>query len=126
VSLLADSILVVHVLFVTFVVGGLVFIWIGAWRGWHVVHNFRFRALHLAAIVFVTAEALIGIACPLTVWEYALRGHDPGVGFISHWLQRLLYYDFPAWVFTAVYSAFALVVLATFILVPPAKNREHK
>ena len=118
-SLLADAILVVHVLFVAFVVGGLGFIWIGAWRRWVAVRNFRFRITHLSAIVFVAIEAIIGSACPLTVWEDALRGSDSDVGFIARWLRRLLYYDFPPQAFIVAYPAFALVVLASFFLIPP-------
>jgi len=56
---LADAVLIVHLLFVAFVVGGVAFIWIGAMCGWRVVRNFPFRVLHLAAILFVFAEALI-------------------------------------------------------------------
>lgn len=125
-SLLADAILVVHVLFVAFVVGGLGLIWIGAWRSWAVVRNLRFRLAHLAAIVFVAIEAIIGIACPLTVWEDALRGGGSDVGFVARWLRRLLYYDFPPQVFVVAYVAFALVVLATFILIPPHRQRERR
>lgn len=125
-SLLADAILVVHVLFVAFVVGGLGLIWIGAWRNWAVVRNLRFRLAHLAAIVFVAIEAIIGIACPLTAWEDALRGGGSDVGFVARWLRRLLYYDFPPQVFVVAYVAFALVVLATFILIPPHRQRERR
>jgi len=126
VSLLADAILVVHVLFVAFVVGGLGFIWIGAWRRWIAVRNFRFRIAHLAAIVFVAIEAIIGIACPLTVWEDALRGNDSNAGFIARWLRRLLYYDFPPQAFLVAYVGFALVVLATFFLIPPRRQLDRE
>ena len=82
---LADAVLVVHLMFVAFVVGGLAFIWIGAMCGWQVIRNFFFRVLHLAAILFVCAEALIGVACPLTVWEDELRGRPAETGFIARW-----------------------------------------
>jgi hypothetical protein len=67
-ALLADAVLIVHFLFVLFVVGGLLAIWAGALIGWVWVRNLRFRVAHLAAILFVMAESLVGIACPLTVW----------------------------------------------------------
>lgn len=123
-SLLADTILAVHVLFVAFVVGGLGFIWIGAWRRWGAVRNFRFRIIHLAAIVFVAFEAMIGMVCPLTAWEDALRGNGSDVGFIARWLRRLLYYDFPPLVFILAYVAFAVVVLVTFLLIPPRRQSD--
>lgn len=125
-SLLADAILVVHVLFVAFVVGGLGFIWIGAWRNWSAVRNFRFRITHLAAIAFVAFESIIGIACPLTVWEDALRGNASDGGLIAGWLRRLLYYDFPPQVFIVSYVAFALTVLATFFLIPPHRQSDRE
>lgn len=125
-SLLADAILVVHVLFVAFVVGGLGFIWLGAWRHWVAVRNIRFRITHLAAIVFVAIEAIIGIACPLTIWEDTLRGSGSDVGFIARGLRQLLYYDFPPQAFIVAYVAFALVVLATFFLIPPHKPGDRR
>lgn len=120
---LADLILVVHALFVLFVVGGLAAIWLGAWRSWGWVRSFSFRTAHLAAILFVAAESLIGIACPLTVWEDLLRGHSTHAGFIQRWVGRLIYYDFPTWVFTLAYVLFALLVVATYRLVPPNPRR---
>lgn len=118
-TLLADLILIVHFAFVLFVVGGLALIWVGAALSWRWVRNFRFRIAHLAAIVFVAAESLAGIWCPLTVWEDALRGTRSEMSFIARWIHRMLFYSFPEWVFTAIHVLFALVVLATFWLVRP-------
>ena len=119
----ADLILIVHFAFVLFVVGGLPAIWIGAACGWQWVRNLRFRAAHLAAISFVALEALIGMACPLTVWEDALRETLAETGFVARWLHRLLYYSFPDWVFTYAYLLFAAVVAATWWRVPPQRSR---
>jgi hypothetical protein len=104
---------------VAFVVGGLFAIWVGALRRWRWVRHFWFRMAHLAAIFVVAAEAIMGMVCPLTLWEDALRGRGSETGFIERWLHAVLFYDFPPWVFTAGYAAFALIVLATFIAVPP-------
>jgi uncharacterized protein DUF2784 len=120
--MLADFVLAVHFLFVLFVVAGLVLIWIGAARGWRWVRNFWFRAAHLAAIVFVAGEAITGVACPLTLWEDALRGGSDGTSFIGRWLSRLLYYNFPEWVFTIAYVSFALVVVWTYWRIKPARR----
>ena len=77
-SWLADFVLIVHFMFVLFVVGGLVLIWIGAACAWQYVRNYWFRLAHLAAICFVAVESLLGMVCPLTAWEDALRGaRDP-------------------------------------------------
>ncbi|MFZ5556176.1 MAG: DUF2784 domain-containing protein [Pseudomonadota bacterium] len=121
-AVLADLILVAHFLFVLFVVGGLAAIWIGAWRGWAFSRNLWFRVAHLAAILFVVGEALVGVMCPLTVWEDALRGRESGKGFIARWIHALMFYDWPAWVFTAIYTGFALLVVLTFVMVPPRRR----
>jgi len=120
---LADIVLIVHFLFVAFVVGGLALIWIGAAAGWQWVRNFWFRVAHLAAIVFVAGEALVGVWCPLTVWEDALRGVHGEKSFVARWIHRLLFYDFPGWVFTVAYVLFALVVIATLVWLPPRQRR---
>jgi hypothetical protein len=120
---LADVVLIAHFVFVLFVVGGLPAIWIGAARGWRWVRNFRFRAAHLAAISFVALEALLGMACPLTLWEDALRGTLTETGFVARWLRRLLYYNFPEWAFACAYLLFALLVTATWWRLPPQRSR---
>ena len=121
-SFLADVVLVVHFAFVLFVVGGLAAVWIGAAAGWRWVRNFWFRVAHLAAIVYVTGESLLGIWCPLTVWEAALRGGQARKSFVAQWVHRLMFYDLPENVFTVLYIAFALLVAASWVFVRPAKK----
>lgn len=124
-SFLADAVLALHVAIVLFVVGGLVAVLAGNWRGWGWVNRFWFRLTHLAAIGIVVVEAWVGAVCPLTTLETWLRlqagGRAYGGGFIEHWLQRLLYYDAPQWVFIAAYTAFGLAVLAAWWLFPPRR-----
>ncbi len=115
----ADALLVLHFAIVVFVVGGLILTWIGAALGWRWVRNPWFRYAHLGAIAFVALEALIGMVCPLTAWEDALRGGARPESFIGRWVQRLLYYRAPDWIFTALYLAWAAATLATLRLVPP-------
>jgi len=121
-TLLADFILIVHFGFVLFVMGGLALIWIGAAAGWQWVRNLWFRVAHLAAIVFVAGEALAGVWCPLTVWEDALRGVRGENSFVARWIHRLMFYDFPGWMFTVAYVLFALVVALSWWLVRPART----
>jgi hypothetical protein len=119
---LADAILVIHAAFVLFVVGGLPAIWIGAALGRPFARNRWFRGAHLAAIGFVVAEAVAGVMCPLTVWEDALRGHASDQGFIQRWIHAWLFWDWPAWVFTALYVAFGVLVALTWWRVPPRRG----
>ena len=120
-QLAADAILVLHFAFIAFVVGGLAAIWVGAALAWGWVRNFAFRIAHLAAILFVAAEALLGVMCPLTVWEDALRGRANEMGFIARLIRGVMFYDLPPWVFTLAYVAFAAVVAVSFWLVPPRR-----
>jgi hypothetical protein len=122
--LLADAVLLLHVLFVAFVVLGLLLVLIGAWRHWCWVRNPWFRITHLAAIVFVVGQTWLDMTCPLTTLELAFRAHAGAQtyagSFIGHWLQVLLYYQAPYWVFPVIYSAFALAVVWSWVSVPPA------
>jgi len=120
--LLADLLLVFHFFIAGFIVLGLILVWAGALAGWRWICNPWFRYLHLAAIAFVAAEALLGYACPLTIWEDLLRGGARPETFAGRWMQRLLYYDAPDWVFTAAYCAWAAASLATLSLVPPRRK----
>ncbi|SDI07429.1 DUF2784 domain-containing protein [Nitrosomonas sp. Nm132] len=116
---LADVVLIIHFMFVLFVVGSLLMIWIGAWLHLKFSRNLAFRLTHLAAILFVVGESLVGIICPLTRWEYELREIEADRSFIQYWLHRMLFYDFPESVLTISYVVFALLVAITFKLVPP-------
>ena len=121
--MMADLILVVHFLIVVFNVGGLVVVWIGAGLGWRWVRNPWFRFLHLGAIAFVAAEALLGVMCPLTVWEDLLRGGLRPESFVGRWVYYFLYYRAPEWVFTVAYVAWAAATLFTLWWVPPKSTR---
>lgn len=127
--LLADVVLTLHVAIVLFVVGGLVLIVAGnllrcASLRW--VNALWFRILHLVAIAVVVLEAWFGIECPLTTLEVWLRMqagaavHDQS--FIAYWLQRLLFYQAPGWVFVLAYSLFGLLVVAAWWYFPPQRS----
>ncbi|QOJ22232.1 MAG: DUF2784 domain-containing protein [Gammaproteobacteria bacterium] len=122
---LADIVLMIHFLYVLFVVGSLPVIWLGAWLKRGFVRNPWFRYLHLAAILFVVVESLMGVVCPLTVWENALRQAAAEGGFIQHWLHRMLFYDVPESVLTVVYVLFAALVAMTFKWIPPARGNRR-
>jgi polyferredoxin len=130
-QLFADVVLTLHFAVAVFVVCGLVLIIAGNLRGWHWVNAPWFRVAHLAAIGIVAAEAWLGITCPLTTLEIWLRAKAGAttyrVSFIEHWLQRLLFYEAPSWVFVLGYSIFGLIVLATWWYFPPKpKTRRVK
>lgn len=122
-QLLADAVLVVHFGVVLFVVGGLVVVLAGNWLRWSWVNRRGFRGAHLATIGVVVLQAWLGQYCTLTTLESWLRV-QAGSGayqssFIEHWLQRLVYFEAPLWMCTAVHTAFAVLVLLAWWRFPP-------
>ena len=119
----ADAVLLLHVLFVLFVVGGLAAIYAGRALGWAWVRGRTFRFAHLGAIGVVVVQAWLGVVCPLTTLEMALRARAGAATyagtFVSHWLEALLYWRAPAWVFVVAYTAFGAAVLGSWFAVPP-------
>ena len=119
----ADVLLLVHVLFVAFIVLGLVLVLAGKPLNWNWVRNPWFRAAHLVAIGVVMVQSWFGVICPLTTWEMALRDRAGEVTyagtFMAHWLDAILYYQAPSWVFAACYTAFAAGVIASWFWVHP-------
>jgi hypothetical protein len=124
--MLADAIVVVHMSIMLFITAGLPLIYVGVARRWAWVREWRWRALHLGAIAFVAAESLVGIVCPLTLWEDAVRGRQSQEGFIERWVDSILFYDLPTWVFTVAYTIFAVLVAATWFLVPPIRRNRPR
>jgi len=123
---LADLTLLLHFAFVLFVVVGEVLIVLGNLLRWHWVNLFWFRALHLASIALVTSSSWLGARCPLTTLESWLRMRGGGttydVSFIAFWVQRLLYYQAPDWIFTLLYTLFALLVAWSWWRYPPRRR----
>jgi hypothetical protein len=121
--LAADAVLLLHVLFVAFVVAGLLLILAGRLLSWDWVRNWWFRVIHLGAIGIVVLQAWLGVICPLTRLEMYLRdkaGDTTYAGsFVSHWLEAILYYRAPAWIFAVVYTLFAIVVVMSWVWVRP-------
>lgn len=125
--LAADALLVLHVSFVVFVIAGLALILLGAALGWSWIRNPWFRTAHLIGIAVVVLQAWLGRICPLTIWEMALRqkaGDATYAGsFITHWLQELLYYEAPMWVFAVCYTLFGALVAASWYWIRPRPFR---
>ena len=123
---LADLTLAVHAAYVLFVIGAQTLILVGWVRGWRWTRYILFRLIHLISIGFVMLEAWLGVTCPLTVAENILRLKSGATmyerSFISHWLERLVFYTAPEWIFTVVYTVFACLVVASWLLYPPLRK----
>ena len=83
-----------------------------------------------SAIVVVVVQSLFGKLCPLTVLESWLReraGESAyATSFIEHWVQRVLFYQAPFWVFTLSYTVFGLLVVAAWWRYPPRMRSHHR
>ena len=123
-AILADLIVVIHFGYVSFVVLGLLIILLGGVLRWRFIRNFWFRTVHLTTILVVVFESLIGMMCPLTVWEYDLRiaagqQNVSDVSFVARLVHQLMFFECPPIVFTVGYCLFGLAVLGSWWLYPP-------
>jgi hypothetical protein len=128
--LLADVVLFLHFGVVVFVVGGLAVVIAGNLRGWRWVNGWLFRFAHLSAVSVVTAQAWLGKLCPLTTLESWLRvqAGSPSYAksFMEHWVQRIIFYEAPFWVFTMAYTIFGLLVLVAWWHFPPRHSKRRR
>jgi hypothetical protein len=128
--LLADAVLTLHLGVILFVIGGLIAVVVGNLRGWRWVNSWPFRLVHLGAIAVVVAQAWLGKLCPLTTLESWLRvkAGSPSytTSFIEHWVQSIIFYEAPAWIFTVAYTVFGLLVVIAWWRFPPGRTGRHQ
>ena len=123
-SLLSHLVLLIHFVFVAFVVVGLLLTWLGYFLRWKFVRNFYFRSAHLLAMAVVLLEALFGVVCPLTTWEIQLRKLSGQVvyedkTFMQYWLHKIMFFQLEQATFTIIYSCFFTALILSFVFVFP-------
>lgn len=119
---LGQLVLVVHIIVIVFNIAGLVVIPLGAVRGWRFVRRRWLRLLHLGSLAVVAAQAALGRACFLTAWQAALTGDGARDPLIMRWVNSVIYWPLPMWVFSAMYLAvFAYVVALWWWVRPEAR-----
>ena len=119
--ILAEAILAAHLAIILFTLFGLIAVPLGAvWR-WRFVRVRWWRLLHLVSLAAVAAQAVLGRACFLTIWQAALTGATGSpTPLIVGWVNRVIYWPLPLWVFAALYLLVFGYALALLWLVPPA------
>ena len=117
---MAELVLALHVAIIAFNVFGLVAIPLGAWLGWSFVRVRWWRRLHLASLAVVAVQAVFGRACFLTVLQADLEQGGSDSPLIMRWVNSVIYWPLPMWVFTAAYVVVFGYVLALYRWVPPA------
>ena len=115
----AISVLALHLAIIAFNVAGCVLIPIGAWRRWRWVCEFWFRLAHLLSLAAVALQALLGRACFLTIWQGDVSGASHVQPLIASWINRLIYWPLPLWVFAVAYVVVFAYVIALWIFVRP-------
>ena len=122
---LADGVVLLHVLYVAYVLVGQLAIVVAAPFQWAWARNPWFRFTHLAAIGIVAVEALMGWRCPLSTWEEKLRildgkTFDSSTTFMGRLLHNLLFIDgMPEVFFTVLYISMMALVVQGLLMYPP-------
>lgn len=115
----ATSVLALHLAIIAFNVAGCVLVPIGAWRGWRWVRGFWWRLAHLLSLAVVAAQALSGRACFLTIWQGGVADASHVQPLIASWIERMIYWSLPLWVFAAAYVVVFVYVIALWATVRP-------
>ena len=120
---LGQLVLAVHLVVIAFNIAGLIVVPLGAWRGWPWVRIRWWRLLHLVSLAVVAGQAALGRACFLTDWQDELSGVGRQAPLIERWINGLIYWPLPIWVFSAAYLAVFAYVLALWWWVRPDGRR---
>ena len=127
---LANIVLIVHFAWAVWMISGVVlallgFRWPRLWE-WR-----KFRTTHLIGLIATaTTPFWPGGTCPLTIWEWQLRGD--GVvstqpqSFVLHWLDKLLFWNVNPLILSLVSASGALAAIIIFIMRPPWKTYRSK
>ena len=115
----AISVLALHLAIIAFNVAGCVLIPIGALLRWRWVREFWWRLAHLLSLAAVALQALLGRTCFLTIWQGDVSGASHVQPLIASWINRLIYWPLPLWVFAVAYVVVFAYVIALWIFVRP-------
>lgn len=117
--ILGRVVLAAHLGVIAFNLFGLIAIPLGAALAWDWVRVRWWRALHLASLAVVAAQAVFGRACFLTIWQDSLTGGGHADPMIMRWVNSVIYWPLPIWAFSAAYLAVFAYVLALWWWVRP-------
>jgi hypothetical protein len=127
-DVLVNLVIVVHLAYFVFVVGGFFCILIGARLGWKWIRNPWFRIAHLLSVFIVLVEDRLAVNCPLNVLESSLR--SPGGEAAQapaepiSVLDQLLHHTISERVLDALYWTLGpLLVLLLFLVRPKFRAR---
>jgi hypothetical protein len=120
----AETVLAAHLVVIAFNLLGLAVIPLGAALGWRWVRVRWWRVLHIASWAVVALQATLGRACFLTLWQDRLSGAGEPTPLIERWVNSLIYWPLPIWVFSAIYLALFAATLAFWWRVPVRRRAQ--
>jgi len=125
---LADTILILHVIFILFVILGFIFT-IFCFFKKTLFNMFFFRTVHLVSILYVAILEVLEKFCPLTILEDILyqkhTSHQKySDSFISHYIEKLVYPDVSPEILISITVAIALFTILVYIFRPPEKFKK--
>jgi len=118
----AEAVFAAHLAVILFNLGGLAAVPLGAAFGWRFVRIRWWRLVHLALLALVAVQAALGRACILTLWQARLEARAEPVPLIAGWVERLIFWPLPLWVFAVLYVVVLGLALALYRLVPPRRE----
>lgn len=124
-KIFADIIVVMHFVWILFMLWGFILTLVGFWRRGF-FERWLFRTLHLFGIVYVSLLAIMGKYCPLTIWENTLRAkYAPGLtypgSFMIHYIEELVYPDVNPLIIQIPTISIAVFTVLVFIISPPQR-----
>jgi len=121
-----EAVLAVHIAIILFNVFGLVAVPVGALCNLRFVHIRWWRVLHVLSLAAVAAQARAGQACFLTIWQDELAAlEQPTAPLIVRWINQVVYWQLPIWIFAALYVLVFVYAIALLWLVPPCGLRSE-
>lgn len=118
---LGELVLGAHLAVIAFNVLGLIAIPLGAALNWRWVRIRWWRLLHIASWAVVALQAILGRACFLTLWQDELTGASGEPPLIMRFVNGLIFWPLPIWVFGATYLLLFIAVIALWWRVPPRR-----
>ena len=119
----ADLVLIFHFGIVIFITSLFVIIPVGYKLDWKWPRNRKIRSTHFVLISLVTTETVFGLTCPLTLIEHNLRDIFISNSFVSIWLQKFLYWNFPKEFFLISYILCLMWTIFMWNRFPPSNKK---
>lgn len=124
-KILITIVLLLHLLWILFILYGFFFTLIGVFFKKELLKNFWLRTTHLIGIIFVATLTALDKYCPLTLVEIKLRqkiNSDFNMdSFIIYYLEKLIYPEInPNFIIILTYII-AILSLVFYIILPPIK-----